>query len=63
MDRSTLSRSSEGSLERRGLVVLGPEERLRARKVTLTDAAPLRFNPLIRYGNKRNNKSPAQSTA
>ena len=37
MDRSTLSRNFE-PLERRGLVVLGPEERHRARKVTLTDA-------------------------
>jgi DNA-binding MarR family transcriptional regulator len=37
MDRSTLSRNFE-PLERRGLVVLGPEERHRARKVTLTEA-------------------------
>lgn len=37
MDRSTLSRNFE-PLERRGLVVLGPEERHRARKVTLTAA-------------------------
>ena len=37
MDRSTLSRNFE-PLERRGLVVLGPEERHRARKVVLTEA-------------------------
>ena len=35
MDRSTLSRNLD-PLERRGLLVLGPEERHRARRVTLT---------------------------
>ncbi len=37
MDRSTLSRNFD-PLERRGLVVLGPEARHRARRVALTDA-------------------------
>jgi len=37
MDRSTLSRNFE-PLERRGLVVVGPEERHRARRVALTEA-------------------------
>jgi DNA-binding MarR family transcriptional regulator len=37
MDRSTLSRNFD-PLERRGLVVLGAEERHRARRVTLTQA-------------------------
>jgi DNA-binding MarR family transcriptional regulator len=37
MDRSTLSRNFD-PLERRGLVALGPEERHRARKVTITEA-------------------------
>jgi DNA-binding MarR family transcriptional regulator len=37
MDRSTLSRNFD-PLERRGLLVLGPEERHRARKVALTEA-------------------------
>jgi DNA-binding MarR family transcriptional regulator len=37
MDRSTLSRNFD-PLVRRGLVLLGPEERHRARRVTLTEA-------------------------
>ena len=37
MDRSTMSRNLD-PLERQGLVSIGPEERHRARRVTLTDA-------------------------
>jgi DNA-binding MarR family transcriptional regulator len=37
MDRSTLSRNFD-PLERKGLVLLGPEERHRARRVVLTEA-------------------------
>jgi len=40
MDRSTLSRNLD-PLERRGLVILGPESRHRARKVALTDEGAL----------------------